>query len=211
MASINFINISIASSLKRAKEIGIRKITGSSKRQIIGQFLIESSIICITALCIAMILTQYTLPFFNQLADRQIIFSTLLDGRFLSYLGCLLILNILLAGLYPAYTLARFKPIEVLYDKRVLSGRNWLGKSLVVFQFSLAVCLSIASIIYYEQMDFIRTKDLGYNPYNIIRIDIPPRRDTKLIYAVFKSELSKEPGIKQMSLEASKDGRQRLY
>ncbi len=202
MASINFINLNIGNSLNRAKEIGVRKITGSSKAQIILQFLVESTIICVAALCIAVTLTQSLLPFFNQLADRQILFSTLLDWKLLLYFACLLTANILLAGLYPAYILARFKPTEVLYNKLALSGRNWLGKGLVVLQFSIAICLIIGSIIYYKQMDYIRTKDLGYNPYNIVRIEIPPRRDTKTIYSMFKNELSKEPGIKQMSLEA---------
>ena len=203
MASINFINLSIGNSLGRAKEIGVRKITGSSKIQIIFQFLTESSVICIAALLIAIVLTQSLLPFFDQLADRQIRVSAMLDGTLIFYLLCLLVANILLAGLYPAYVLANFKPTEVLYNKMALSGRNWLGKSLVVLQFSIAVFLIIGSIIYYKQMDFIRTKDLGYNPYNIIRVDIPPRRDTKSIYAMFKNELAKEPGIKQISLEAN--------
>jgi len=203
MASINFINLSIGNSLGRAKEIGVRKITGSSKIQIIFQFLTESSVICIAALLIAIVLTQSLLPFFDQLADRQILVSAMLDGTLIFYLLCLLVANILLAGLYPAYVLANFKPTEVLYNKLALSGRNWLGKSLVVLQFSIAVFLIIGSIIYYKQMDFIRTKDLGYNPYNIIRVDIPPRRDTKSIYAMFKNELAKEPGIKQISLEAN--------
>jgi len=203
MASINFINLSIGNSLGRAKEIGVRKITGSSKIQIIFQFLTESSVICIAALLIAIVLTQSLLPFFDQLADRQILVSAMLDGTLIFYLLCLLVANILLAGLYPAYVLANFKPTEVLYNKMALSGRNWLGKSLVVLQFSIAVFLIIGSIIYYKQMDFIRTKDLGYNPYNIIRVDIPPRRDTKSIYAMFKNELAKEPGIKQISLEAN--------
>ena len=203
MASINFINLTIGNSFGRAKEIGVRKINGSSKMQIIIQFLIESSVICIAALLIAIVLTQTLMPFFDSLADRQILVSSLLDWKLLLYFLCLLIANILMAGLYPAYVLARFKPTEVLYNKMALSGHNWLGKGLVVLQFSIAVCLIIGSIIYYRQMDFIRTKDLGYNPYNIIRVDIPPRRDTKSIYSMFKNELAKEPAISLMSLEAN--------
>jgi len=202
MASINFINLNIGNSLNRAKEIGVRKINGSSKSQIILQFLIESSITCFAALCIACVLTQILLPFFNELAGQQIMLSALLDWKLFCYFICLLIANVLLAGLYPAFILAKFKPSEVLYNKIALSGRNWLGKSLVVLQFSIAICLIIDSIIYYKQMDFIRTKDLGYNPDNIVRIDIPNRRDAKTIYAMFKNEISKEPGIKQMALEA---------
>ncbi len=206
MASINFINLNIGNSLNRAKEIGVRKINGSSKRQIILQFMVESSITCVAALFIALLLTQSLLPLFNQLADQQIAISTLLDWKLLCYLFLLLIANISLAGLYPAFILAKFKPTEVLYNKIALSGRNWLGKSLVVLQFSIAISLIIGSIIYYEQMDFVRAKDLGYNPYNIIRIEIPVRRIATPIYTMFKNELSKEPGIKQISLEASNDG-----
>ncbi|MBS1916732.1 MAG: ABC transporter permease [Bacteroidetes bacterium] len=202
MASINFINLNIGNSLNRAKEIGVRKINGSSKGQIILQFLVESFITCIAALCIAIVLTQILLPFFNQLADRQITLSVVLDWKLFCYFICLVIANVLLAGLYPAYILARFKPSEVLYNKIALSGRNWFGKTLVALQFSIAICLIIGSIIYYEQMDFIRTKDLGYNPDNIVRIDIPNRRDAKTIYNTFKNELAKEPGIKQIALEA---------
>ncbi|WP_276500545.1 ABC transporter permease [Terrimonas pollutisoli] len=206
MASINFINLSIAGSLKRAKEIGVRKISGSSKMQIIWQFLIESSIICFTALCMAIVLAQSLLPFFNQLAGGQIIFSTLLDWKLFVYFIGLLIVNILLSGLYPSYVLTRFQPKEVLYNKPALSGRNWLGKSLVVLQFSIATCLIIGSIIYYKQMDFVRTKDLGYNPHNIVRVDVPFKRDMKLVYPLIKNELAEEPGIKQMSLETHNDG-----
>ena len=202
MASINFINLNIGNSFGRAKEIGIRKINGSSKTQIILQFLVESSVICVAAFFIAIVLTQGLLPFFNRLADRQILFSSLLDVKLLFYFVCLVLVNILLAGLYPAYVLAKFKPTEVLYNKIALSGRNWLGKGLVVLQFSIAISLIIGSIIYYKQMDFVRTKELGYDPYNIVRVDIPPRRDTKSIYSMFKNELTKEPGVKMMSLEA---------
>ena len=204
MASINFINIGIAGSLKRAKEIGVRKISGSSKTQIIWQFLIESSIICFTAFFLAIILSQNLLPFFNQLSDKQMIFSTMLDWKLLAYFICLLVVNILLAGLYPSFVFAKFKPAEVLYNKTALSGRNWLGKSLVVLQFSIAICLIIASIIYYSQMDYVRTKDLGYNPYNVIRINMPPRRNINQIYATLKNELSREPGIQQISYEGTK-------
>ncbi len=205
MASINFINLNIGNSLTRAKEIGVRKISGSNRRQIIFQFLIESSIPCLAALCLAFVLTQSLLPFLNQLADRQIAISSMLSWKLFYYIFALLLLNILMAGLYPAILLSRFRPSAVLYNKSKLRGSNWFGKALVVLQFTIAICLIISSLIYYRQMDFIRTKDLGYNPNNILRIDIPPRRDSKAIYSIFKNELAKVPGIKQVSLEARAD------
>ncbi|HKO81947.1 MAG TPA: ABC transporter permease [Chitinophagaceae bacterium] len=206
MAAINFINLGIATSLKRAREIGVRKITGSSKRQIIFQFLIESALVCIAALFVAVFIAQILMPFFNQLADRQILFSDLLNWKLVLYFGCLLIITISLAGLYPAFILAKFKPVEVLYNKVVLSGRNLLGKSLVVLQFTIAISLIIGSVIYYRQMSFIHAKDLGYNPYNIIRVDVPFKRDMKQVYSIFRHELAKEPAINQISLETYNTG-----
>ena len=207
MASINFINLSIAGSLKRAKEIGIRKISGSSKQKIITQFLIESGIVCGSAFCLAMALSQSLLPFFNQVADKQIVFSTLSNWRLFAWFGGLLLLNILLSGLYPAFIIARFQPKKVLYNQPALSaGKNRFGKSLVVFQFALAVIFIITAVVYYQQMDYIRTKDLGYNPFNIIRIDVPPKRPMKQVYPMFKNDLANQPGIQQVSVEAIKGG-----
>ncbi len=161
MATVNFINISIASSLKRAKEIGVRKITGGSKRQIITQFLFESSIVCLPAFILAIFLSDISLPLFNGLVGKQLVLSESIDLRLISWFAGILLLVILLTGFYPAYVLSAFKPKEVLYNKQKLSGRNLFGRSLVVLQFSLAVFFIIATIVYYSQMNFIRTKDLG--------------------------------------------------
>src|SRR5213079_431948 len=96
------------------------------------------------------------------------------------FTGILLII-ILLTGFYPAYVLAAFKPREVLYNKQKLSGRNIFVRALVVLQFSLAVFFIITTIIYYRQMDFIRTKDLGYDPFQVVRTNIPGDREIKPI------------------------------
>ena len=106
---------------------------------------------------------------------------------------------ILLTGFYPAYVLSNFKPSEVLYNKQKLSGRNLFGRGLVVIQFSLAVFLLIATIVYYRQMDFIRTKDLGYNPNQVIRTAFGGDRDYKTVISFLKNELAKEPSIKMVS------------
>lgn len=200
MAAINFINISIANSLKRAKEVGVRKITGGSRRQIIFQFLNESAILCFIAFLLSLVLMNISLPLFNDLAAKQLVFSETLDTKLLAYFIIVLAAIILLTGIYPAYILSNFKPSEVLYNKQKLSGRNLLGRSLVVLQFSLAVFLLIATIIYYSQMDYIRTKDLGYNPNQIIRTGFGGDRDYKTVMRFLKNELAKEPSIKMVSV-----------
>lgn len=199
MAAVNFVNISIAGSLKRAKEVGIRKITGGSKQQIIIQFLLESSIVCLVAFLLAVLLTHISLPLFNELVRKQLVLSENIDLQLLSWFAGILLLIILLTGFYPAYVLSAFRPKEVLYNKQKISGRNLFGRSLVVLQFSLAIFFIIATIIYYRQMDFIRTKDLGYDPYQVVRTHIRGDRDYKSVQEILKSELSKEPSVKYLS------------
>ncbi len=199
MAAINFINISIANSLKRAKEVGVRKIAGSSKRQIIFQFLNESAILCFIAFLLSIFLMNSALPLFNSLTGKQILLSEVFDARLLFYFILLLAIIILLTGFYPAFVLANFKPSEVLYNKQKLLGRNLFGRSLVIFQFSLAVFLLIATIVYYNQMNYIRTKDLGYNPNQVIRSAVSGDRNYKSVIAYLKNEFAKEPSIKTVS------------
>jgi putative ABC transport system permease protein len=108
----------------------------------------------------------------------------------------------LLTGFYPAYVLSAFKPKEVLYNKQRLSGRNLFGRSLVVVQFSLAVFFIISTIIYYRQMNFIRTKDLGYDPYQVVRTHIRGDREFKPVQEFLRNELAKEPAIEYLSFGA---------
>jgi putative ABC transport system permease protein len=199
MASINFINISIADSLKRAKEVGIRKITGGSRFQIIMLFLRESAVLCVIAFILAAILTTMLLPVFNHLTGKNILLPDSFSTKWILYLIFILSVIILLSGFYPAWLLSGFSALKVLYYKQKLSGRNVFGKGLVVFQFSLAVFLLIATLVYYSQMNFIRTKDLGYNPAEVIQTKIPGDRKYIPIYHFLRDELSKEPSIKSVS------------
>jgi putative ABC transport system permease protein len=199
MAAVNFINISIAGSLKRAKEVGVRKITGGSKRQIILQFLSESAIVCLTAFLFALLMSNAILPFFNQVAGKQIVFSEVLSMQLALWLVVIFITIVLLTGIYPAYVLAAFNPKEVLYNRQKLSGGNLLGRSLVVLQFSLAVFFIIATIIYYRQMSFIKTKDLGYDPHQVVRTYIRGDREYKTVQEILRNELGKEPSIQYVS------------
>jgi len=199
MASINFINISIANSLKRAKEVGVRKIVGGSRLQIIMQFLNESAILCLVAFAFAIIITNSTLPVFNSLTGKHILFSTAFDAKLFCYIIILLVIIVLLTGLYPAYALSVFRPAEVLYNKQKLSGRNLFGKGLVVLQFSFAVFFGICTLVYYNQMHFIQTKDLGYNPHQVLRTQIAGDRNIFPIYHFLRNEMLKESSVKMIA------------
>lgn len=206
MAAINFINISLASSLKRAKEVGMRKIIGGSRLHIIRQFLGESAILCLLAFLAAILIAYCALPVFNQLTGKHIhLQDSLHPVLILSFAGILSAI-ILLTGLYPAKVLSNFKPAAVLYNSIKLSGRNLFGRSLVVVQFSLAVFLLIATLVYYSQMDFIRTKDLGYNPMQVIRTFINGARDVPEVSNHFRRELGSDPSIEMVSFGGDRAG-----
>lgn len=218
MASINFVNISIAGSLKRAREVGIRKVNGSSRLQIISQFLAESTTLCLIAFVLSLVWVQILLPLFNELSGKHISLSQTWNLPLIVSFILIFILNSLLTGIYPAYLLSNFKPVDVLYSTPKLTGRHWQGRSLVVVQFVLSITLMIAALVFYRQMDYIHTKDLGYNPHQIIRANISGSRDYRQVQALLKNEVAKEPALTGISfgqdygswLTATKAGTQTL-
>lgn len=199
MAGINFVNITIANSLQRSKEVGIRKISGGSRLHIIMQFINESVILCCIALTISLVLLSLSLPFFNSLAGKQMLLSQFTNWKFLVALSILFLLVVGLTGIYPALIVARFNPCEVLYNKQRLSGRNVFGKGLVITQYSLAIFLLIAAIVYHNQMDYVRTKDLGYNPNQVLRTNVGGDRDYRSVITYLKNDWVNEPSIKNVS------------
>lgn len=189
IACVNFINLSLAGALKRAKEIGVRKVVGSSRAQVIGQFVTESALLCVFAFGLAILLSVVTLPVFNQLAAKQLTFSFLSDAV-LILLGIGLLLGcILLTGLYPAIVMSITNPTQVLYGRQPVTQRDRLGRSLTVVQFVLAVGLIVATLVYHRQMDFMTDKDLGYDPTSIIRVKIPDKLNAALLIQRFRQEL----------------------
>lgn len=198
MACINFVNLSIGASFSRAKEIGIRKITGSSKTAIILQFLLEATILCVLAFFVAIILSQIMLPGFNSFLAMELSLLQLLDFKLICIWLVLIAGSILLAGLYPAMVLSKFNAVTVLYNKLKISSGHWFGKCLVVFQFSLAMGLIIATIVYLRQMQFISKKNLGYNGENVIRVFIPLDKPGNYI-DVIKSDFLLHPSIEKVA------------
>lgn len=199
MAGINFVNISIASAIKRGKEIGIRKITGGNKAQIILQFLIESAVLCGFSFLLSLLAVNLLISVFNSLTGKEFVFTQILNLQSGLYLFLIFGSITLLTGLYPAFVLSKLQPSEVLYNKVKWSGRSFAGRGLVIFQFSLGIFLLIAAMVFHSQMDYIRNKDLGYNPNQIITTTISGNRDYDAIGKVLKEELFKEPTIESVS------------
>ncbi len=199
MAGINFVNLTIADSLKRVKEVGIRKITGGGRFQIIFQFLLESALVCVLAFLVAGLVSGFALPVFNAVAGKRIGIGAAVGGWLMLDLGVVFLVIVLLTGVYPAWVLSGFSAKEALYKKQRLFGGGLFGKSLVVFQFSIAVVLLISTLVYSGQMNFIRTKDLGYNPHEIIQTEINGGGAHLPVYRFLKSELASEPAVRGMS------------
>ncbi len=199
MATINFINLSIANSLKRAKEVGVRKITGGNRWHILMEFLGESAIVCTISFIVALFILNSLLPLFNNLTDKLFLFTEILEIGLILLLLCVFLFIIILTGLYPALVLSNFKATEVLYNKQSLKGSNLFGRSLVVFQFSLGVFFLISALAYRNQMEYISTKDLGYNPNQIISTSITGNRDYEAIGRLLKIQLSSESSVKSVA------------
>ena len=193
IACINFINLTVAQSLKRSKEIGIRKVIGGQRKQLMKQFLGESFLLCFIAFLFAIVLAELVLPVFNQLSNKRLSLDYLIDTKLvLCFIGLFLVTGFI-AGFYPALVLSGFDPVKTLYNRSRFTGKNYLSKSLVVIQFALATFLIITTIFIYSQFDYITHKELGYNDKNLISVEVGRHRDMKLM-GLFKNEFSKLPG-----------------
>ena len=197
IACINFINLTIARSLKRAKEIGVRKVVGSNRKQLVFQFLGESFMLSFIAFSLAFVTVNLVLPTFNYLAGKSLSFSYLADLPLLTSYFCIFFLTGLLAGMYPALVLSKYSPVQTLYGRFKLSGKNFLRKSLVVLQFGLASFLIIATLVIYSQFNYLITKDLGYDDKDVILVDSWGMDRTKSTF--FKEQLLKNPNIVQVA------------
>lgn len=199
IACINFVNLTIARSLKRAREIGVRKVIGGDKRQLTLQFLGESYFICFIAFLFALGIAQLLLPFFNQLSNKALSLSYLFDIKLVAGYLVLFIITGFLAGFYPALVLSGFNPVQTLYNRFQLAGKNYLQKSLVVLQFSLATFLIIATVTIYRQFNFLTTKDLGYNDKNVVTISRWGAKYKDMNY--FKEQVLKNPNIESVAFK----------
>jgi putative ABC transport system permease protein len=199
IACINFINLTIARSLQRSKEVGIRKVVGGRRAQLLGQFLGESFVTCGIAFVIAIGLARVTLPLFNELANKQLSLSYLLDtGLVTGFIGFFLLTGFA-AGFYPALVLSGFNPVETLYHRVTLTGKNYLAKGLVVLQFALAALLIISTFFLYQQFHFLTHQDLGYNENNLVVVNIDAANG-KQFARVFSTELQRNSAIRQVAI-----------
>jgi len=203
IACINFVNLTTAKSAERAKEVGIRKVAGAEKFQLIRQFIGESVLLCLVAFVITVVLSILLIPLFNHLAGKTI------STGFFQHFSNLLLLFVTslcigcIAGVYPALVLSSFKPITVLKG-RFSTGTHGilLRKGLVVGQFTISIALIIATIVVYNQLKYMRSQDLGFNKDQMLIIDTNGDKSKD----AFKESLSSIPRVISTSFSSSVPG-----
>jgi putative ABC transport system permease protein len=204
IAAVNFINLSTARSVERAKEVGIRKCAGAKSGQLIGQFLIESMLIAVVAFCVALALCHFLLPLFNQLSGKTI--STgIFDSMAYPFWLLVLALGIgLLAGVYPALVLSSFKPVIVLKGHFSSGSRGVvLRKVLVVAQYTISISLVVSTLVVYSQLNFMEHQPLGFDNDQVLVV--PGSGDS--LHLDFKRNIAAIPAVEGSSLTSAVPGR----
>jgi putative ABC transport system permease protein len=200
LACANFTNLSTAGSARRGKEVGIRKVMGSVKGQLVAQFLTESVLLTLGALLVAFGLVAVLLPWFNQVSGKHISFLFFLRPRYLLTVLALALVVGAMAGIYPAFFLSSFNTIKVLKGAAFMQGgrKSLLRSGLVVFQFFVSIALIVATLVVYRQLHFMQVKRLGYDKDQVVYL-----QDTRLLgndQQAFKQQLLQDQRVVNASL-----------
>jgi putative ABC transport system permease protein len=214
IAWVNYINLATARSFNRANEVGVRKVVGALRTQVISQFLTESFILNVIAAGLAVAAVRTFWSSFSELTGWNIPLHFLLQGDFWLLVLLLFFVGALLSGFYPAIILSSFKPVAVLKGKAIRSeGGNFLRKSLVVFQFIASVFLISGSLIVYQQLSFMKNKDLGIDLTQNLVLKGPVITDSLYAtkYEAFKSEVLRIPGVKGITASSTVPGEENYW
>lgn len=194
IASINYMNLATARSSRRAKEVGIRKVVGSYRSQLVGQFLTESVVLALMAFVVGILRAALLLPFFNQLTGKQLALDALSESSIGWWLAIIAIFCGLISGSYPALLLSAFKPSIVLKGSWTSVAQGvLLRKGLVVFQFVVSIVLIAATWVVYQQLRYVNTAQLGFDKEQIVTLRVNSETRGKL--AEVKTQLLRNPGI----------------
>lgn len=206
IACINYMNLATARSAGRAKEVGLRKVMGSGRRQLIAQFITESVVVTLIALALSLAVIYLALPGFNTLANKQLPFSYILQPTvFMSLLGIVVVTGIL-GGSYPAFYLSGFSPVSVLKGKLASKGGSALfRKALVITQFGLSIFMLISTLVVYDQLQYLREKDLGFDKENVLRFNVAGQVQQSQMDGLVQ-ELKKIPSVMSVGRANSSPG-----
>lgn len=198
IGAINYVNLSTARSLERAKDVGIRKVIGASRMQLFSSFTIETALIFSIALLIAVLSVWALIPGYNSISGKSLVFS-LSNINVWVYIGIAIGSTLLLASIYPALQMASFHTLPALKGKSTRnSSASFLRKGLVIFQFSISITLIIATLIIKNQLDYIREKNLGYDKEQVFTVNLD--WDAVQAYDAIRNELASSPAIQSTAL-----------
>jgi len=198
IACINYINLATARAAERAREVGIRKVLGAHKGLLRKQFLGEAALLTFISLGLGTLLAHLLLPYFRDLANRSIELNYLENPEYIFMLLIVGVVVTLFAGLYPAFSLARFLPVKVLKGSFSASTQGiWMRKSLVIFQFAVSIFLIVATMAVTKQLSFVQEKNLGYDKERVVVL--PLDNTLQKQYESFKTELERHDGIMHVS------------
>jgi putative ABC transport system permease protein len=209
IAWVNYVNLATARAINRAKEVGIRKVVGSNREQLVKQFLFESALLNAMAVGLALVLVLVALPFFNRLSGQQMGFSLLGSAAFWGSLAALYVVGTLLSGLYPAFVLSSFMPVTVLKGKLSTSRRGvTLRKGLVVFQFAASLFLLVGTFTVFRQIQYMRSQNLGIQIDQTLVVNSLIVRDSTFLTQLdaFKDEMRRIPGVRKITVSTSIPG-----
>jgi putative ABC transport system permease protein len=203
LACLNFMNLSTARSANRAKEVGLRKVVGAQRSQLIKQFMAESLILSLIAIILALLFVALSLPVFNSISGKALTMNTFITPYLLLGLTGLFIFVILVGGGYPAFFLSAFRPAEVLQGKLKRGVKSPVMRIVLVsLQFTVSIVLIIGTLIVYKQLKFMQNKELGYYKDHVIALRIR-NEETGKKYETIKSELLRNPNILKVSASSS--------
>jgi putative ABC transport system permease protein len=194
IACINFTTLAIGRSAGRSKEVGIRKVVGGRKKELILQFLLEALLLAIISAMIGLAVANLLLPFFNKLSGRELSFSLSQYPELTGLMIALVLAVGLIAGSYPALVLSGFNPINVLKQKIKVGGSNIFTRSLVTLQFVVSVGLIISTLVILQQLHFMRSKNPGFNKENVIVVNAEGT-DSRKVFPIFKQTVSAMPEV----------------
>ncbi|MBA4853000.1 ABC transporter permease [Emticicia sp. BO119] len=205
VASVNFINMATAQAFNRMKEVGVRKVLGARKLELIKQFLGESTLMTLIAAVIALLIFVLVLPSYNDLTGKTLSFQTLFTpDSMLTMLGIIVFIS-LVAGMYPAWFISNFEPIKSLKGKKMVgSSVIFVRKGLIVFQFVVSVFMIFSTIVVYQQMKFFQTKKLGFEQEQVVAVKL--YGDLRDKVSTIKNELLRNTSITQVGLTSSLPG-----
>ncbi|MBD2751566.1 ABC transporter permease [Spirosoma validum] len=201
IACINFMNLATARSVKRAKEVGVRKVVGAFRYSLVSQFLGESILITLLSLVFSILIVLLILPVFNGLTEKQLTLNFANPAFLLLMIG-LAMLTGLISGSYPALFMSSLNPVVILKGGlKFKSSATYFRKGLVILQFGLSIMLILGTIVVYRQIQFIQNKNLGYNREDLLYM--PLEGDLQKNFQTFRQELEKQPGIKAVTCSQS--------